>query len=335
VLLPLRDSPSQATKSPKQPYQLRTPETLSLSYPRMSRRNNEDAQIRPDNRPSSPSTFSTPGHLRSAQTSLSSVHLPDAIDPSQRQCAKTSYAGAWTEEAGRGNCHRNILEPHETRYGQNLRSLEERNFDQASVRLMLLGQHTPTFQPGTIARMQDQSLGGFSVRSDHIEHCRRAAQHALVGGRCPCDDDWLFYQPCYFCLIRVSCFNGVPSFVLDLVFTRDTLHLSLKLVITPTFRQENQRITLRTRHAVNDLALSSRCADELLVVVQSLCFWLPWVAHRMEDTPFERQIQDVLYERGSSPGPLRAWKPHETRPLQTGRTLQCQTDPVQELMESC
>jgi hypothetical protein len=167
-LLPLRDSPSQATKSPKQPYQLRTPETLSLSYPRMSRRNNEDAQIRPDNRPSSPSTFSTPGHLRSAQTSLSSVHLPDAIDPSQRQCAKTSYAGAWTEEAGRGNCHRNILEPHETRYGQNLRSLEERNFDQASVRLMLLGQHTPTFQPGTIARMQDQSLGGFSVRSDHI-----------------------------------------------------------------------------------------------------------------------------------------------------------------------
>jgi hypothetical protein len=98
-------------ESSQQPYQLRTPKTLSLSDPRMSRRNDEDAEVRPISRPCSPSAISTSGDLPTAETALPSVHLSDTIDSSKGQCTETSHAGAWIEETRREGCYHNDRAP--------------------------------------------------------------------------------------------------------------------------------------------------------------------------------------------------------------------------------
>jgi hypothetical protein len=95
----------------QQPYQLCTSETLSLSYPRMSRQNDEDAQVWPIGRPYSPSAISTSRDLSTAETALSSVHLSETIDSSKGQCTETSHAGAWIEETRREGCYHNDWAP--------------------------------------------------------------------------------------------------------------------------------------------------------------------------------------------------------------------------------
>jgi hypothetical protein len=242
-------------ESSQQPYQLRTPKTLSLSYPRMSQRKDGDVRVWPISRPYSPSAVSPSGDFPTAKAALPSVHLPETIHSSKRQCTETSHAGAWIEETRREGYYRNARELYGDPYLTDWTDFEEEASRQHSQSMdLLLPKFTYSFAWIIPAY---PCVCDSCLYTGYFERRARATLHAISYGNNSSEDSMSFYRPCHcFDVLRGSIFPDPYARIFGMR-PQLLLNSSFDFDVIPEFWQEKQRTMLWRRCAINDLAWSS------------------------------------------------------------------------------